>query len=671
MLDMDGRNVPFARHDDERPGLLRATVDVAAGDHTLTLRTGVDRPTSVSISTRDLELAFPSLHGDHPRPGERTLLADLVPGWPATTRAITALTLRSGAYFATLDLGRTRHGRLTFAATGPSGAVLDIGMSERLCNGRPLPYAGPRYAPMSQVDSFVLGAERRKLSTIDARAGRYVLLIGYSPEGPIELSDVRFVEELYPVVLLGSFRSPNDRLNEIWRVGAGTVGVNMLDAYADPWRERGQWWGDAYVIDQVNRVSFGDTRLLRRGVEAMANAFGDDGHPAALAPNNDGSHLLDYGMLWVQSLTRYAQLQSDDDAFVERMYGTASTFVAYLSTFHAEGTHLIELPERHWSENGVIDWPAYYSRNGLSAAMNALYARTLRELGVLANRLGHETDAAEYEERAEQVAGELNEMLLVDGRYKATWLDGELVDAISPHAQAWPLSAGIVPDNDRDSVADSALELLADDPTDANIGTYGMYWLLDALAAADRYDESLEIIETYYGFMLDRGATTWWESFTADDDWSQSMSHGWAAAPTWFLSTRVLGAEQTGPGTWHGTPAFAGLEAASGAVPGDGAPLRVAWSGSRDPCRARSVTLDVPAGTRGAVHLRAVPRGAPVRLDGEFVRPDQSGPLATPAVARSEPPLGFPPDTPPETKDVLVDVSEPGRHLIEVSSNCE
>ena len=39
---------------------------------------------------------------------------------------------------------------------------------------------------------------------------------------------------------------------------------NMVDGYTDtPWRERGQWWGDAYVQDYINRAAFGDMALKR------------------------------------------------------------------------------------------------------------------------------------------------------------------------------------------------------------------------------------------------------------------------------------------------------------------------------------------------------------------------------------------------------------------------
>jgi hypothetical protein len=52
----------------------------------------------------------------------------------------------------------------------------------------------------------------------------------------------------------------------------------------------------------------------------------------------------------------------------------------------------------------------------------------------------------------------------------------------------------------------------------------------DGISAAD-------IWRTNWGWMLEKGATTWWEVF--DDRWSHC--HYWSGAPTWQLSRYGLG----------------------------------------------------------------------------------------------------------------------------------
>ncbi len=82
-------------------------------------------------------------------------------------------------------------------------------------------------------------------------------------------------------------------------------------------------------------------------------------------------------------------------------------------------------------------------------------------------------------------------------------------------------------------------------------------------------------------------ATTFWETFPARDasgHWNRSLCHGWAAAPTYFLSSQVLGITPATPGyrkiriapkTFH-------LTWASGSVPTPHGLVSVSWRNNED-----------------------------------------------------------------------------------------
>jgi hypothetical protein len=97
------------------------------------------------------------------------------------------------------------------------------------------------------------------------------------------------------------------------------------------------------------------------------------------------------------------------------------------------------------------------------------------------------------------------------------------------------------------------------------------FYLLEALARGGHYEEAMSLISTYWGRMLDLGATTFWEDFNFKDAqnagrideivpadkfdihadggaWCyvglrHSFCHGWASGPTAWLSRHVLGIE--------------------------------------------------------------------------------------------------------------------------------
>jgi hypothetical protein len=116
--------------------------------------------------------------------------------------------------------------------------------------------------------------------------------------------------------------------------------------------------------------------------------------------------------------------------------------------------------------------------------------------------------------------------------------------------------------------------------------TFYGYYMLQALARAGDYDRALDLISTYWGGMLDLGATTFWEDF--DIDWlnnagridelpdaykadgksspdgkidvhrtygnycykglRHSLCHGWASGPTAWMSEHILGIKALKPG---------------------------------------------------------------------------------------------------------------------------
>ena len=448
------------------------------------------------------------------------------------------------------------------------------------------------------MDSWILDGSPRSISTLDTRAGRYIWIAVW--EGaPVYIRNLRVLEERYPASQRGMFVSSDPRLDRIWQVGVDTLRPNMTDAYNDtPWRERGQWWGDAYVEFQINRVAFGDTALLRRGLVLMAEAF-TDGEPDALAPNGEGILLLDYGMLWVQALQDYWQL-TGDGATVLQLCTPLQELMEYLRGYEHPDTGLLDVPPGHWSRTALVDWPAWHSRYGQSAALNALYYRTLLDAAALAEGMGDPASAAAYAQRAARVKEQLNENLYQEQqqRYISSLLDGMLV-APSPHAQAWPLACGVVPEEREQAVVQALLSLISPDPSQPNVEIYGMYWVLHALGETGHIPEALTLIRQYYGRLLDLGATTWWEGFNAHMQYTASLSHGWGGAPTWFLTTYVLGARQAGPQRWEVRPALLGLESVSGTLPlGEGV-LSVGWE--HPDCEHMSLNVSAPTGFSGEI----------------------------------------------------------------------
>jgi alpha-L-rhamnosidase len=630
-IGLDGAPLAW-RASADRPDVMRASQEVAPGTHQLSF-TPSSRGLSFSVSESETaDLVLPFQQGTHA--GRRLLLAEPVSQAAAvqvTNGAGIALSFTQTPAYAVLDLGRVVHGRVVANVRGPAGTIVDMGWDERLWqNRRPLPYPGSLHPEWNQTDSWVLDGSTRELTTIDARAGRYVLIAAWGP-GTVELSGLQVYEEHFPAVQSGSFASSDPQLDRIWQVGVDTLRPNMTDAYADPWRERGQWWGDAYIDDHVNQVLSSDTQVLARGIWLMAEAI-TNGRPNALSPNGAGVHSLDYAMLWVQSVHDYRRLTGDTQLLAQ-VYPALSSFIGYLGQYEHATTGLLDIPYGSWAQTVYIDSFASFNRYGQSTAVNAHYYGTLLDAADIADALGDPARGQLWRQKAAALRAKINIYLYrpAEGHYLTTIFQGQAY-APSPYAQAWALAYDIVPAQDRQRVADRLLAQLSADPSAPNLQIFGMFWVLEGLGRANRIPDAISIIKRYYGYMLDRGATTWWEHFNADQVYTASLSHGWGASPTWFLTTYVLGARRTGVRTWSLRPALHDLGQVSGALPLRTGALQVSWRTLS--CSETALTLSAPGNTRGdlvvpfdgdttivALNGTVVWRNGRALADGVSVRP--------------------------------------------------
>lgn len=623
---IDGRRISWEQEASIHPDIFKAQQDISAGPHILTFSSIPASGLTFAVSSQDTWFgSFPFGQGNHA--GRRTLLANLASDPGAATILINSgdsldAEIQQLPSYIILELPRVIHGRLYAQVSGLAGTIIDIGWDERLTpdTQRPLPYPGSLHSQWNQVDSWILDGQPHIISTLDARAGRYILICLWG-SGTVQINDLHVMEERFPAEQVGAFHSSDPLLDQIWQTGINTLLPNMTDAYTDtPWRERGQWWGDAYVEEKINQVGFGQRDLLRRGLLYMAETMKKDPSPF-MAPSNYGGLFLDYSMLWVHNVWEY-YLLTLDHPFVKSLYPFVLNFMAYLENYWNPVRGLLETPIS--PRIVYIDTLGWHSRYGQATALNGLYAGTLRAASQLAQAMGDETKAMEWKNQAELIKQNINELLFDANThsYYATFYEEAFV-APTTHAQAFALAYDLVPAGEQEAVATTLLGLLASGPETPPVGTYGMFWVLDALGKSGKIAEALEVIKTYYGYMLSHGATTWWEHFTADQFWHSSLSHGWSGAPTWFLTTYVLGYQRTGLNEWQLRPALQELDELRGEVPFDEDKVVIHWKWQD--CSQITLSIKTPENSHGVFSLPSSISIAELAMDDIVLYPNPKG----------------------------------------------
>ncbi len=379
----------------------------------------------------------------------------------------------------------------------------------------------------------------------------------------------------------GSFESDDHRLNEIWRVGAYTVHLNLQEQLWDGIkRDRLPWVGDMHPEMAVINSVFGHVDVLPATLDAVRDVT-----PLPEFMNNMGSWSLWWVLIqkdWYRYHGDLAYLETQRDYLVELLEVFAS---------HIDSTNTQRLP------GGFVDWPTRSLEDAVEAGVQAHMVQIFEAGAELCGILS-ETEAREKSRKA---ADRLRQY------------DFKKINRKS--AVSLMVLAGV-----RDAVQANR-EVLSVRPLH-DVSTFNGYYVLEARAKAGDYQGSIDLIRDYWGKMLDLGATTFWENFDitwvensapidalvptgkkcihADfGDWCyvglrHSLCHGWGAGPTAWLSEHVLGIRPLAPGCTKllVDPHLGDLQRASGTFPAPQGVVHV--SHTRDGTGAIHTEIDAP-----------------------------------------------------------------------------
>ncbi|MFM9024319.1 MAG: alpha-L-rhamnosidase C-terminal domain-containing protein [Planctomycetaceae bacterium] len=401
--------------------------------------------------------------------------------------------------------------------------------------------------------------------TIGPSGFRFVRIDAVDAGRPVRLTQVRAVLGIRDVPRVGSFRCSDERLDRIWEVGADTVHLCMQDYLWDGIkRDRLVWVGDMHPEVSTIHAVFGFNDVVPASLDLTRDVT-----PVDRWMNGISS----YSMWWVlihEALWRH----HGDRGYLEAQQ-------PYLTALLERLARLVGPDGReHIDGTRFLDWPSSTNEAGVTAGLQALLVMTLDCGARLLTELGDDRVAAICTSAADRAR-----RVVPDPKG-------------SKSGAALLALAGM-----RDPRETAAAVLLPGGP--AGVSTFYGFYVLEALAEADREEAALDLIRTYWGGMLDLGATTFWEDF--DLAWTKdaaridepvpqgrkdvhgdcgascykgfrhSLCHGWASGPTAWLSRHVLGVSPAAPGfaTARIAPVLGDLDWAEGTYPTPRGPIRV------------------------------------------------------------------------------------------------
>lgn len=366
---------------------------------------------------------------------------------------------------------------------------------------------------------------------------RFVRIDLIEPNATLGLKEVNAIFTYRDIPYLGSFRCNNERLNRIWMTGAYTVHLNMQEYIWDGIkRDRLVWLGDLHPEVMTVNTVFGYNEVIPKSLDLARDITPLPGWM---------NGMCSYSLWWIIIHRDWYKYQGNLPYLKEQQKYLTNLLNIMFTKVDATGREKLDGGGR------FLDWPSSPNEQGINAGLQALMVLAFQAGAELCSALGDKPMAE---------------------KCSAT------VDLMKKH----------VPDHNKLKQAAALLALAgilpakkADDETISvdgakNFSTFYGYYMLQAQAKAGNYQTAIDNISTFWGGMLDMGATTFWEDFNLDwldnaagideivpegrkdihadfgdycyKNLRHSLCHGWASGPTAWLSEHVLGVKVAEPG---------------------------------------------------------------------------------------------------------------------------
>lgn len=589
---------------------------------------------------------------------------------PAGALGAGVTTLRSNIFgrpYVIYDFGREVGGTVSFSADAMGSPELGLAFSEStqfMTTASDFSQDPPGIA--TETHYFPLGNGAQTVSDPVIRGGFRYLMVFLNSPGSVDLSDLRLHFTADPTNTdlrgyRGAFLSSDDDLNQLWYAGAYTVQMASIDPHtgrpypAQPGpvhndatigdgatvisdgakRDRLIWGGDNVVSAPVSYLTTGESDPARNSIAFMAKGQFPSGEVAGvyLPSNGYQSAWGEYAAWWIDNYWTY-YLYTGDRAFLDQYWPTLTKDVAWFeSAVGADG--LLNVPggaSGHWG----------YGNSGKEAYDNALYVHAL-SLAAQAADVESPSDAATYRADAARTASAINAQLWDSsaGAYRE-------VPGSSAHPQdanAMAVVAGVATGDRAASVLaffhDKLATPVGDLTNDVSGDTVPRYvspfvtaQALQAYATQGQDAGALSLLHRTWDHMLGGGNPgTLWENVSPSGGLQlgsyTSLSHGWAAAPTTYLTNDVLGVTPTSGGfaTFSVLPhPDGGPSWVEGRVPTPHGDISAAWRNAGD---TFTLAITAPAQTTAVAGVPAA-GVTQLTLDGQVVW--QNGTAADPRV---------------------------------------
>ncbi|MCX7799928.1 MAG: glycoside hydrolase family 78 protein [Fimbriimonadales bacterium] len=427
-----------------------------------------------------------------------------------TLRPRTVREVQPGVFV--FDLGQNIAGWARFRVRGPAGTEVRLRFAEKLRPDGTVDTSnidGLVFDPFfSQVRYTLKGGGPETFESAFAYYGfRYVQVEGWPGRPTLDDLEGRVVHTDF--ARAGDVRSTPlfDRIQDatLWAYRSNFVGI-PTDC---PHREKNGWTGDAHLAAEQALFNWDNAAGYLKWLDDLMDEQREDGALPGIVPTGGWGYAWGNGPAWDSALVLipyYLYLYTGDRGVLERCYPAMRRYVDYLE----RNSRRLIVPF------GLGDWVPAKTETPADITSTAYFAVDAEIVSLAATLLGRVEDAARYGTLAKNIRS----------AWRAEFVrDDGTVGPGSQTAQSCALFQDMLKLPQRPQVYRRLVERVERDGGRLDVGILGAKYLFHTLSEGGSHELALDLLtrtdQPSYGWWLEQGATTLWETW----DGNASRNH--------------------------------------------------------------------------------------------------------------------------------------------------
>ena len=438
------------------------------------------------------------------------------------------------------DLGWESCGFLSIGFKAKSGEHIKITYGEHIVDGEVRANIGIRDFSVELIGN---GEYTEFMGAFRRLGCRYLQVYGDAEVAYIGISETE-----YPLEIKG-FDLKDSRRRQIYEIAVRTLQLCLHEHYEDcPWREQSM-----YITDSRNQIlcgyyAYNNFECVSSAIRLMLLGQRENGLFEMCFPASINLTIPSFSLSFATVLLEYLQYTNDIELVREALPAMDKMLHYFLARFDESGLLKTVTEEGIWHFYEWSEWldGDYFNedeskkeRNDYDVVINAFLSFALKNAATVYSLLKKTDKSEAYDNIRKKLNKNIKEKFFVEkkGLFK-TYIKGEVYSGL---ANALCVLAEVPLETEAKYIC----ERLADEKTEWIKNTLSMdIFRYDALLKTDKNKYRnfvLEDIDRSYGYMLEQGATSFWETIKgeADFDGAGSLCHGWSALPIYYYHTLI------------------------------------------------------------------------------------------------------------------------------------